>query len=102
MANSYHLLSRIKNWIFLFVLILGTLPYLAFASGPSADDVNFSLDRLTRQSQPAIQASEFDGSFHYEVPLTLPPGRNSLEPDLALSYSSGNKSIISPFGYGWR
>jgi len=101
MANSYHLLSRIKNWIFLFVLILGTLPYLAFASGPSADDVNFSLDRLTRQSQPAIQASEFDGSFHYEVPLTLPPGRNSLEPDLALSYSSGNKSIISPFGYGW-
>ncbi|MCH9808453.1 MAG: FG-GAP-like repeat-containing protein [Alphaproteobacteria bacterium] len=45
--------------------------------------------------------SSFDGSFSYDYPLALPPGRNGMQPDLSLSYSSGRGSDHDQFGYGW-
>ncbi len=41
----------------------------------------------------------FTGSGNFAVPIDVPPGRNGLQPQLSLVYSTGNG--ISPFGLGW-
>src|SRR3989344_1678669 len=40
------------------------------------------------------------GAFTYRIPFDIPPGRNELQPDVALEYNSQNTSdgIV---GYGW-
>lgn len=44
--------------------------------------------------------NNLDGSFGYTYPLSIPPGRNNLQPNLTLSYSSANNDVDA-FGYGW-
>ncbi|WP_346294113.1 SpvB/TcaC N-terminal domain-containing protein [Sphaerothrix gracilis] len=39
------------------------------------------------------------GTGNFTVPIALPPGRNSLQPQLGLVYSTGNGN--GPFGLGW-
>src|SRR5712691_3910483 len=41
----------------------------------------------------------FTGTGNFTVPLALPPGRNGLQPQLSLVYSTGNGN--GPFGLGW-
>lgn len=41
----------------------------------------------------------FTGTGNFSVPLTLPAGRNGLQPDLALTYSTGHGNGF--FGVGW-
>jgi len=41
------------------------------------------------------------GSLNYSYPLSLPPGRNGLTPDLSLSYSSQPGANSNIVGYGW-
>src|SRR5262245_53394786 len=42
----------------------------------------------------------FSGTGNFTVPLGLPPGRNGLQPQLALVHSTGNGN--GPFGLGWE
>jgi RHS repeat-associated protein len=39
----------------------------------------------------------FTGTGNFSVPISVPSGRNGLQPELTLSYSTGN----GPFGMGW-
>src|SRR5829696_5756580 len=39
------------------------------------------------------------GTGNFTIPITLPPGRNSFQPELSLVYSTGNGN--GPFGLGW-
>ena len=39
------------------------------------------------------------GTGNFSVPLAFPPGRNGLQPQLALTYSTGQGN--GPFGMGW-
>jgi RHS repeat-associated protein len=39
------------------------------------------------------------GTGNFSVPISLPPGRNGLRPQLTLQYSTGNGN--GPFGLGW-
>lgn len=64
-------------------------------------DGNFGAERTTLNGQFRVEPNQFDGSFSYEYPLAEPPGRNGIQPNFSLMYSSGNKEQISPFGYGW-
>jgi len=41
------------------------------------------------------------GALVYDYPLSVPPGRNGLQPDLKLSYNSQRADADSPFGLGW-
>jgi hypothetical protein len=41
----------------------------------------------------------YTGTGNFSVPLAVPPGRNGLQPQLALTYSTGNGN--GPFGLGW-
>lgn len=48
-----------------------------------------------------LEPNAFDGSLQYEFPLTIPPGRNGLQPSLKLQYSSRPSHESNLFGYGW-
>ena len=39
------------------------------------------------------------GTGNFSVPIALPPGRNGLQPQLSLGFSTGSGN--SPFGLGW-
>ena len=41
----------------------------------------------------------FTGSGNFTVPVALPPGRNGFQPQLSLTYSTGNGN--GAFGMGW-
>ncbi len=41
------------------------------------------------------------GAMQYEIPIVVPPGRNGLQPDLKLTYSSQARKYSNTFGYGW-
>lgn len=45
--------------------------------------------------------SQSSGAMTYSYPLTIPPGRNGMQPDLSFTYSSADKRQDSVFGYGW-
>ncbi|MCK9351296.1 MAG: SpvB/TcaC N-terminal domain-containing protein [Candidatus Paceibacterota bacterium] len=47
-----------------------------------------------------IKTDELTGALVYEYPIKVPPGRNGMEPGLALRYNSQSKEN-SIFGYGW-
>jgi YD repeat-containing protein len=42
----------------------------------------------------------FTGTGNFSVPIGVPPGRHGVQPQLALTYSSGNGN--GPFGLGWQ
>jgi RHS repeat-associated protein len=42
----------------------------------------------------------FTGTGNFSVPITVPAGRHGMQPQLALSYSTGGGS--GPFGLGWH
>lgn len=46
-----------------------------------------------------FQPSAFDGTGAFSVPIPVSPGRAGLEPELRLTYSSGNGNGV--FGLGW-
>ena len=46
-----------------------------------------------------FSADLFTGTGNFSVPITLPPGRAGLQPQLALSFSTGNGNGV--FGLGW-
>jgi RHS repeat-associated protein len=41
----------------------------------------------------------FTGTGNFSVPIAVPPGRHGVQPQLALTYSTGNGN--GPFGLGW-
>ena len=54
-------------------------------------------DPLRRAQEP----SPTDGSFSYSYPFRTPPGRNAIQPNLALRYNSSAGTNQDLFGYGW-
>lgn len=53
------------------------------------------------ETKKFAQVDESSGSLQYELPLTVPPGRNGVEPHLSLSYSSKPEYEAGVVGYGW-
>ena len=49
---------------------------------------------------PEIESST--GALLYSIPLMFPQGRNEIEPNLSLEYSSHNIEKADTFGYGWN
>lgn len=73
---------------------------LAFAAPALAvDDIDSSsfITGSTMSMVPDVRT----GSFLYQYPLTLPPGRNGMQPSLQLSYDSNATDVASIVGYGW-
>jgi len=47
------------------------------------------------------QVDQLSGALNFPYPLTIPPGRNNLQPDLQLTYSSQNGEDGKIFGDRW-
>ena len=48
-----------------------------------------------------LSTDPLTGSLVYAYGLTIPTGRNGLQPDLQLTYTSQSDDDASVFGYGW-
>ena len=54
-----------------------------------------ALKGLGEKFQPDL----YTGTGNFSIPITVPPGRNGFQPQLALTYSTGQGN--GPFGLGW-
>ncbi len=64
----------------------------------SSSQTQTSSSQLT-QKLPEIDKNT--GALSYNYPISVPPGRNNLQPSLALSYNSSLNEQNSIVGYGW-
>ncbi len=62
---------------------------------------NFKGDNQPVKKDIKVDADQMTGALLLNYPIVTPPGRNGLQPDLILSYNSGNQDIDSVFGQGW-
>ncbi|GEM_PF-1867438 len=49
----------------------------------------------------AATVEPFSGGLSYSLEMKIPPGRNGMQPQVALTYSSQSKQVDSIVGYGW-
>ncbi len=70
-------------------------------SGPSQSDDPYRLSREALSPSNFFYGNFNGGPFTYTYPISIPPGRNGVQPDLKLNYSSDAKRNDSLFGYGW-
>ncbi|MDB4940252.1 MAG: hypothetical protein JWO40_677 [Candidatus Doudnabacteria bacterium] len=64
-------------------------------------DVATGLPQPTVTKQIIPQPDQTTGALVSSYPITIPPGRNGMQPDLKLAYNSQSVSGDSPVGYGW-
>ncbi len=62
------------------------------------DSYLFDIDNLLRNSR----IDESSGAFTYAIPIVIPPGRNEMQPELVLTYSSQREEDQHIAGYGWN
>ncbi|PIR97164.1 MAG: hypothetical protein COT91_03035, partial [Candidatus Doudnabacteria bacterium CG10_big_fil_rev_8_21_14_0_10_41_10] len=74
-------------------------PPSALLSSEEGDVPNSA--RMLHRKSAMPEINEFSGSLDYKVPIVVPPGRNGLQPNLNLSYSSNDFNKSSYFGQGW-
>jgi RHS repeat-associated protein len=75
-----------------------TAPVKTLSADPLPQDNN-SKDRSFNPIMPRMDSKT--GALEFSIPIVVPPGRNNLQPDLSLSYSSQRQEQNSIFGYGW-
>jgi len=73
-------------------------PQALAAGGGQATDNTIQ----TLEPQFYTEPDPITGSLVYEYNLTVPPGRNGTQPDLALQYASQSQDNMHAFGYGWN
>lgn len=83
----------------LFGVVFGPTPVIAIQGG--AGDLWYDDQRKSIDKRLIGEPELLTGSYTYEYPFVLPPGREALTPDLQLTYSSQPDENTSIFGYGW-
>jgi len=67
----------------------------------AANDDPFRGGREAVNPKQSAGVGESTGAMTYSYPFMIPPGRNGVQPNLSLNYSSDDKRQDSIFGYGW-
>ena len=78
-------------------------PASAMAASTASGDAGL-VTTQTVMSAPTKKLPEVDqntGALKYNYSIVVPPGRNGMQPDLSLSYSSSNEDQGGLFGFGW-
>ncbi|MCX6718450.1 MAG: FG-GAP-like repeat-containing protein [Candidatus Staskawiczbacteria bacterium] len=57
---------------------------------------------VSSMTQKLPEIDKNTGALNYSYPISIPPGRNNLQPDIALSYNSSQNEQAGIFGYGWE
>ena len=66
-----------------------------------ASGVEYREDREAVRPEIRIEADEPTGALALSFPIAVPPGRNGMEPALALTYASQRQELASMVGFGW-
>ncbi len=69
------------------------------AMSQQGDPSSPSVASTVQQKLPNVD--ENSGALMYQYPITVPLGRNGLQPSIALTYNSQNADDSSIFGHGW-
>ena len=86
--------------IMLSLFVSATWSTASFANSSSSIGNNFGEGSTPFTALAGTpEANLFNGAVSTSVRIQVPPGRKSMTPDLALSYSSS--AGPSPYGYGW-
>ncbi|MEK7183144.1 MAG: SpvB/TcaC N-terminal domain-containing protein, partial [Patescibacteria group bacterium] len=73
----------------------------SLAAQPALAAIDIDSSAFITESGFRVGSNEYSGAFTYDYPLRLPPGRNGLQPQLSLSYSSASTGSDNIIGYGW-
>jgi len=73
---------------------------LLTASSPFQPLVDSS-DPYKPTNKNLLEVDKNTGGLNNKYIISVPPGRNGLQPDLALTYNSQNRQDAGVFGYGW-
>jgi hypothetical protein len=82
--------------ISLMLLVSIVAPWQVFA-----DDQLFRNTKEDFSPHPYVQPDLSTGAFTYSRPITIPPGRNGMQPDIKLTYNSAGSRQDSIVGHGW-
>ena len=99
--SSRVLWSSLSKQPFLRTLNLFFVFAIALPSPALGADEFFRQTKENFTPRPFVQPDYPDGAFVQSVPISVPPGRSGLQPDLKLTYSSALRGQDSIFGYGW-
>lgn len=92
--------SRIFIALAFISVSIFSFPYSAHAT-LSDNDYYGPQRSITPKNRLSNSDNTPSGAFTYQVPIAIPPGRNGIEPSLALQYNSQNLNKANFFGYGW-
>lgn len=82
--------------------VQGEQNYEYITSGETDGEEDYYPGLNPIENQMTVNADEQTGAASYSFPITLPPGRSGLQPNLALSYNSQNADKESILGLGWN
>lgn len=88
-------LSRSVRIVVILSIVLQATSALAANNDP------FRQGRSAVPVKQNAQVGQSTGAMVFTYPFVIPPGRNGMQPDLTLSYSSDDIRKDSIFGYGW-
>ena len=83
----------------MFFVVASFVPVPALAAFGGGEPTVLSSTPFSDQSS-ILKVDGPTGAFTQRVPISIPPGRNGLQPDVALDYNS-QRTEDSIVGYGW-
>ncbi|MFA4846276.1 MAG: FG-GAP-like repeat-containing protein, partial [Patescibacteria group bacterium] len=77
------------------------MPSVALASHTTESTTDRTATVAPGRNLPWYDRDETLGSFIYNYPIALPPGRNGMQPSLELAYNSASVQSVGILGAGW-
>ena len=84
------------------IAVLAFLPSTTSATEAEYNETDPGVFTTHPSTTPWFDQNNIHGSFIYHYPLSIPPGRQGLQPSLELTYNSYNTSVNGFVGYGWN
>src|SRR5262245_18179807 len=85
-----------RLFFFLLFFAVSSLPSVISTSLANETDADVPLKGINAPLQPDL----FTGTLTGSIPIEVPPGRNGMQPNLALTYTSSNGN--GWVGMGWK
>ena len=79
---------------------LGSPEGVSLSSSVSEGSLDVSRNQFSNGHYNDVD--QLTGTYNFEIPIVIPPGRNGMQPQLGLQYNSQPQTETSVVGYGWN